>query len=484
MKLAIKLAWEYRWSWIAMLILTAASALVLVIVSHVSWANDIISAETGNATLKIDVAISFITTLLIVQTIAVLCLESQARDLAIIKTCGAAPKAIRKTLLGEIVVVTVVGFLIGTVVALPFITSYTTWAVGVSTGAMDRTFGYNLGSFVTAAIALFAAVLLGSLATIRRVSNQNVVSALQGETVGNRRRKRFLGATIGWLAILSNVIVVVVALNAEAIVGFVTSFASQSGADELSARQMIGTAEGAVVLMPAMLFVLGCMIIAGAFAPKLYRWILSKMQSSLPKNAPGWLEVGVKQASFNATKYYGSITPMVIFVLAIVLIFSVLDSSVSPIKMLYAQHGVTILEDQSGANYDSVTLLIGPALFIAFVGSLVNIMMSGRGRIFVHKLTSILGIKRRQLFLQALAEMASYACVAAIIGLFALLVASSLVWIVGNSLTNFVHPFIVAWPAFSLSVLFIMLVMSAPAIISVYRSRQLPNKQVLESFGE
>lgn len=467
-----------------MLVLTAASSLVLIVSSHVSWASDIITAETGNASLKIDFYISMLTSLLIVQTIAALCLESQTRDLAIIKTCGASPKAIRRTLRVEIIAVALAGFAIGSLIALPIIEPYTTWAIGVSTGIMGRLFGFSIGAFASAGVALLAAVWLGSIATIRRVSRQNVVSALQGETFTSRKRKRVLGMILAWLAIVGNTIIIIAVLNAQPIVGFVTNLAEQSGGDALAARQMIATAQGSLILMPPMIFVLGLMIIFGAFAPKLYHWILTTSTRRLPRNSAGWLEVGTKQAAFNATKYYGSITPLVVFVLVIVMMFAAIDGSIEPIKMLYAQHGVTIVDDQSGTNYESVAVIIGPALFIAFIGSIANMMMSGRGRIYVHKLTSIIGVRRRELFLQALAETTSYVYVAAVLGLFALVSSSLLVWITGNSLTNFMHPFVIAWPSYLLSLAVITAIMSVPAIISVFRSRTLPSKQVLESFSE
>lgn len=483
MKLAAKLAWEYRWSWVSMFILTAASALVLIVCSHVSWASDILTAETGNATLKIDFYISVIAVLLIVQTIAALCLESQAKDLAIIKTCGASPRSIRRTLRSEILLVTATGFAAGALLAWPVIVPYTTWAIGISAGVFGRDFGYDMFAFVGAGVALLLAVWLGSLTTIRRVSRQNVVGALHGETV-TKAKRRFLAPFIASLAIIMNIALLAVAFNSAPIVDFVTHMAEQSGGDALATKQMVGTAQGSLILMPSMIFVLGLMIIFGAFAPKLYRGLLRLSVKLLPKNMPGWLEVGVKQATFNAAKYYGSITPLVVFVLVIVMMFAAIDGSLAPIKMLYAQHGVTIVDDQSGTNYESVVLIIGPALLIAFVGSIANMMMSGRGRIYVNKLTSIIGLPKRRRVAQALAETISYVYVAGILGLFALLVTSFMVWITGNSLTNYTHPFVVAWPSYLLALATIFIVMAIPAIVSVQRSRKLSSREVLESFGE
>ncbi len=483
MKLALKLAWEYRYSWLAMFLLTAASSLVMVVSSHVSHANDIITAETGNASLKFDFYISMLATFLIVQTIAALCLESQARDLSIIKTCGASQKATRRTLLGEVSAVTLAGFGFGALLALPVINPYTTWAIGVMTDASGRTFGLDAGSFLMAALALAIAVYFGSRSTIKRVSRQNVVSAMQGETDFSRKRKRIVAGIITTLAIVLNIAIIVTAFFSNQIITFLRSLVETGMGDNPEAAKMVASAEGGLILMSPMLFVVGIMILSGTLAPRLYRSILGWTARRIPASAPGWLEVGIKQAAYNAGKYYGSITPLVIFMLAIVMVFSAIDSALAPITTLYRQHGVSVA-DVSGTNYDAVIIIIGPALFIAFVGSLANIIMSGRSRIYTNKLTAILGIKGRTQLLQALTETAGYAYVAAVIGLVAMLLASGLVWVAGSTITHETQPYILSWTSYFLALVFIVVVISIPAFNSVIRSRKLPSRQVLESFGE
>lgn len=482
MNLVLKLAWEYRISWLAMGALTAASALVMIISTHVTRANDIVSAANGQISLNIDLYLALLATFLITQTIAALCLESQAKDLAIIKTCGASQRAIRRTLFGEIIAVTLVGFVVGLLISLFIRETYVHAAITYMSQASDQYFGHSFGAYVTAAIALFAAVLLGSFRTIIRVSRQNVVTALHGDDAANGKRKKHIGGIlVAVLAFIFNGLVLLVSVNAGRLVELVKEFADTN--QEAASLGVVASAQGSVVMFPPIFFVMGTMIFFAALAPILYRVILGWLARLLPRTAPASLQVGINQARFNATKYYGSITPLVIFVLAIIMIFTAVDGSTPAVMALYEQHGVDTSQ-LTGTNYGVIAFMIGPAIFIAFVGSLCNIMMSGRGRIYTSKLTAILGARSSTQLTQSFIEMASYVFVAAVLGLITMLIAAWMAWVAGNQVTGETQPFIVSWPWYFLAVGTSFVIVAVPAVTAAIRSLRLPNRAVLEVFGE
>lgn len=96
-------------------------------------------------------------------------------------------------------------------------------------------------------------------------------------------------------------------------------------------------------------------------------------------------------------------------------------------------------------NYSAIAFLIGPSVVIAIVGSLCTVMMSGRNRIYVNKLSGVLGADDRTRLRQGLAEMSGYMIIAIILTLIIMLL-TGLVSIIGNSKTTGIDiPFVVSW---------------------------------------
>lgn len=160
MKLAFKLAWEHRASWLAVIVLTAVSAVIFINSFHVDRAYELYATEFAG--MKIELMIAVLTTFLIVQSIAALSLESQSRDLAVAKTCGASTRSLHWTLVAEVALVTLVGYAIGFVVSLFIRDAYVHQSVLAIIGEDLPTVGFYAGAYINALIWLLVAVVIGA----------------------------------------------------------------------------------------------------------------------------------------------------------------------------------------------------------------------------------------------------------------------------------------------------------------------------------
>lgn len=472
MKLALKLAWEHRASWLAVVVLTAVSALVFILSFHVNEGYLIVSPEFAG--LNLDVMIAGMTTFLVVQSIAALCLESQARDLAVIKTCGASTKSLRWTLIAEVVLVTIVGYAVGFVASMFVRDQFVHQNILTMIEKDLPNIGFQAGAYISALFWLLVAVVLGAWGTAKRVSRQNVVEALQGETVTTKKRSKALRIIFAILSLL----VMIGAFIIVNVIDKILKWAQEIEAPKEIMLQIAGTP-----MMAAVVFCLAALVFLTAIAPNLYQAILSFITKRFPKSVNAPVQVGFNLARFNAAKYSGSITPIIAFITVVIMIFTATDSSVQPIMAQAQQMGIDTTE-MTTTNYSSVAFLIGPAVVIAIVGSLCTIMMSGRNRIYVNKLSGVLGADSKTRLLQGLAEMLGYMLLASIITLVIMLL-TGLISMMGNAnATQTSIPFVVSWLPWLVALVIAFVVISLPAFYASYRAKQLDSKEILETFGE
>lgn len=475
MKLALQLAWEHRARWAAMLVLTAVSGLVLMLGLHSAAGYEMAMTSVDPDAMgspMIDVYISVIATFLIVQSIAALCLESQARDLAVIKTCGASTKALRWTLRAEVLIVTALGFLLGLAV-LPFIVdSYVGGVVFEQTEIHLASVGVHGNLAVNSFIILAIAVFMGSWATLKNVSRQNVVNALQGETVTTRKRSRVMRWIVAILAVLLMIGMVVLMNYMDVLLE------AFKDAPKSMRLQLLG-----MPMFVGIFFCLTALTFITAVAPNLYQAILGFITRRLPKSASPELQVGFNLARYNAAKYSGSITPIVAFITVIIMVFTVMDASAGMVMSQLQAAGVDT-STMEKTNYDGIAYLVGPAVAIAVVGSLCTIVISGRNRIYVNKLTGIIGANSRQRLKQGLLEMTGYITLAAVASLLIMLATAGVVMLGNTKVSGIQQAYLPSWLPWLAAIVLSFLIMAGPALYAQARARRLESKSVLETFGE
>lgn len=474
MKLAFQLAWEHRARWMAMLVLTAVSGAVLVLGLHSAigyeLAMELQHIDMGST--PIDVMVSLVATFLIVQSIAALCLESQARDLAVIKTCGASTKALRRTLMAEVFAVTSLGFVLGLAAAVFVIDPYVSGSVWEQSEFRIPAIGVHMSAVLNAYIILIIAVFVGAWSTLKHVSRQNVVNALQGDTVTTHRRSKVLRWILAVLCVLTMAGLFLLMNNLDALIE----------AFKDAPREVRGQLLG-MPMLSGVVFCLLALTLLVTVAPNLYQALLGQITKRLPKRAPAGLQVGFNLARYNAAKYAGSITPIIVFITVVIMIFTTMDASSAMIFTQLESMGIDT-SAMEGTNYAGITYIIGPAVLIAVTGSLCTIVMSGRNRIYVNKLAGIIGADRRERLKLALLEMAGYIALAAIISCGIMLLAAALVMIGNTKLSGIQQAFIPSWGWWLGAVVVSFLFMLGPAIHAVRRANRLESKAVLETFGE
>ncbi len=474
MKLALQLAWEHRARWVAMLVLTAVSGAVLMLGLHSAigyeLAMELQHLEASSPAL--DVIISVAATFLIVQSIAALCLESQARDLAVIKTCGASTKALRRTLAGEVFIVTSLGFVLGLAAAVFVIDPYVSGIVWEQSEFRIPPIGLHGDAAINAYVILLIAVFVGAWSTLKNVSRQNVVSALQGDSVTTHKRSKVLRWIVAVLCLLvmGGLFVLMQYLDV-----LITQF--KSAPKDIQA-QLLG-----LPMLSGVIFCLLALTFLVTVAPNLYQAILGAITRRLPQRAPAGLQVGFNLARYNAAKYSGSITPIIAFITVVIMIFTAMDASTAMIFTQLESMGVdtSIME---GTNYSGIAYIIGPAVLIAVTGSLCTIVMSGRNRIYVNKLAGIIGADKRERLKLALLEMAGYISLAAIISCGIMLLTAALVMLGNTRASGIQQEFMPSWGWWFVAVVVSFLFMLGPAIYAVRRANRLESKAVLETFGE
>lgn len=474
MKLALQLAWEHRARWAAMLVLTAVSGAVMILGLHSTLGNGI-AMEMQNfdsANPPIAVIISVAATFLIVQSIAALCLESQARDLAVIKTCGATTKGLRRTLALEVFAVASIGFLLGVVLAAFTVDPYVIGMVKSQTELIIPAIGLHGEQVFNAYIILIIAVFVGSWNTLKHVSRQNVVQALQGDSVTTRKRSKVLRWLIGIVTVLAMAVLFVLAFNMQ----FILDLAK--GAPREFILQLYG-----LPMLSTVLFCVLTLVLLTTVAPNLYQVILKVVTKMLPKSAAPSVQVGFNLARYNAAKYSGSITPIIVFITVVIMIFTAMDASTEMMLSQMQKAGVDTSE-MVATNYEAISYLIGPAVVIAIVGSLCTIVMSGRNRIYVNKLAGILGAGRSERLRLGVLEMTGYIVLAAVISCIIMLLAATLVMIGNSEVSGIQQAFMPSWGWWAAAVAISFVFMLAPAFFAQSKANRLESKAVLETFGE
>lgn len=472
MKLAFKLAWEHRASWFSVMILSAVSAAIFINSFHIDRAYELYAPEFSG--MKIELVIALLTTFLIVQSIAALSLESQSRDLAIAKTCGASTRSLRWTLILEVVLVASAGYLIGALLSLFFRDMYVHQSVLAMIDKDVPAIGFYMNAYVSALIWLLIAVVVGAWGTIRRVSKQNIVEALQGETITSKKRPKAMRIFFGSVSLLVMVGIFILAQNMDKIMSW-----ARSG--DLP-KEMVFQISG-LPMMTSVMFVLMSLVFLTAVAPNLYqvmlRWIIKLFPQKI--NAP--IQVGFNLAHFNAAKYSGSITPIIVFIAVVIMIFTAMESSVLPTMAEAKRLGIDI-SDMEDVNYGAITYTIGPAVVIAIVGSLCTVMISGRNRIYVNKLTGVLGADGRTRLAQGMSEALGYMSLVVIISLIIMLLTGLLAMIGNGKGSGIDIPYVVSWIPWLLAILVSMVVMSIPILYASYRAKHLDSRDILERFGQ
>ncbi len=472
MNLALKLVWHHRASWLAVLVLTTISTVMLLLSLHAGIAYTLFDPE--NVNIPLDVLISVVTIFLITQSIAALCLETQAHDLALIKTCGASTGSLRKTLILEVILVVCVGYILGSVISLAFRDTFAYHSVLSMTEEGSSPVGFQARAHIEALAILSLSVIAGAWSTVKRVSRQNVVEALQGNAITTKKRKKTLRIIVSVLSALTIIGTFVLANSMDVILKFAL--------DNQVPKEIWFSLLG-LPMLAGVTLCLASLTLLTSVAPNLYQAILTFITKRFPKNVDAPLQVGFNLARFNAAKYSGSITPIIAFITVIIMVFTAIDSSGQSILAVAEQNGIDT-SNLEQTNYTAITFLIGPAVVIAIVGALCTIMMSGRNRIYVNKLTGVLGADDSTRLRQGLAEMFGYMIIATLLTLIIMLL-TGLVSMIGNSKTAGIDlPFVVSWGWWLIALAVAFLVISLPAFYASYRSKRLDSKEILETFGE
>ena len=469
MDLIAKLTWNHRANWLAMIILTAFSALVTITVLQQGVA-DVEFVKAGGSSMAplayFGAGVTLLVVMLVVKSIAALCLEGQSRDLAVLRTCGASPRQTRRLLYGEVALVTAAGVTIGVILSLFFTNLYINFFYHTVDGSNITTFGNRFLPIASGYVFIIAVVLFGARKTIKKVSLQNIVDAMHGEQT---RSKKSPVATIT-IAVLLLLVVGGIWLYSTFFTGTVKTLSMSEAFDAATAGPGLVFAAG-----------IGTMAALVALGPILFRAILSALTALKPKRAPASLDVGLGLARLNSGKFPGSITPIIVFTSLCVLFVGGLETIKPGMSALYEAYGQAAPEFNPEA-YGQALFMFGPALSIAVIAALCTIVMSGSGRQFVNRLSGVIGAKTRTVLMQNIVEILAYTTVAALCSALVMVVTSGVGSALFSRLTQLPIAPVFPWHVLGSGLLVGVAMMSIPVVIHLIRSRRIASKVILQTF--